>query len=31
VTSEHVHDLLRDVAHTQRDTLDVVDVAVLAD
>jgi aminopeptidase YwaD len=31
VTSEHVHDLLRDVAHTPRDTLDVVDVAVLAD
>jgi aminopeptidase YwaD len=31
VTSEHVHDLLRDVAHTDRDTLEVVDVGVLAD
>jgi aminopeptidase YwaD len=31
VTSEHVHDLLRDVAHTARDTLEMVDVDVLAD
>ena len=31
VTSEHVHDLLRDVAHTARDTLEVVDMGVLAE
>lgn len=31
ITSEHVHDLLRAVAHTPTDTLDRVDPAVLAD
>lgn len=31
VTSAGVHDLLRDIAHTPRDTLGMVDTAVLAD
>lgn len=31
VTSAGVHDLLHDIAHTPRDTLDVVDVAVLTE
>jgi aminopeptidase YwaD len=31
LTCEGVHDLLRDVAHTPSDDLDVVDLAVLAD
>lgn len=30
ITSDGVHDLLVDVAHTDRDTLDVVDPAILA-
>lgn len=31
ITSAGVHELLRTLAHTSRDTVDVVDVAVLAD
>lgn len=31
ITSSRVHDLLGTIAHTERDTLEVVDVAVLAD
>lgn len=29
ITSRHIHELLASLAHTERDTLDVVDVAVL--
>jgi aminopeptidase YwaD len=31
ITSDGVHELLRDVAHTERDTLEVVDPAILVD
>jgi aminopeptidase YwaD len=31
ITSEGIHDLLADIAHTDRDTLEMVDPAVLAD